>query len=299
MSVLFLGRRRVGTALVIAIELTACRGQSVPQGAGGVIDDLGRTVVLSGPAERIVSLSPAITELLFAIGAGDRVVARTEWDKYPPQVADIPSVGDALGPSVERIAAHRPDLVAMYAASSNAQAIDRLEAVGIPSVNIRLDSLASVARAARVLGRLTGLTASADSLAAVFQATLDSARRAAPREGGLRVVILASDNPPIVIGGGSFLSEFLQLAGAQNVFADIAAPSAPVALETIAVRDPDLFLNFTFQEPAFAARPEWQTIAAVRERRFAVVGGSFFEYPSPRAFDAIRELRDALAGVMR
>jgi len=277
----------------------ACRPQSAPPVADGVVDDLGRTVALRAPAERIVSLSPAITELLFAIGAGDRVVARTEWDKYPPQVEDIPSVGNALGPSVERIAAHRPDLVAMYAAGSNAQAIERLEAVGIAAVNLRLDSLASVARGARVLGLLTGLTGPADSLAAVFGARLDSARLAAPREGGLRVVILASDNPPIVIGGGSFLSELLRLAGAENVFGDIAAPSAPVAIETIAARDPDLFLNFTFQEPAFAGRPEWQTITAVRRRRFAVIDGSFFEYPSPRAFEAIAKMRDALAGVRR
>jgi ABC-type Fe3+-hydroxamate transport system substrate-binding protein len=265
----------------------------------GVVDDLGRAVALRAPAERIVSLSPAITELLFAIGAGDRVVARTEWDKYPAEVEDIPSVGDALGPSAERIAAFRPDLVAMYAASANAQAIERLEAVGIAAVNLRLDSLASVVRAARVLGRLTGLTESANRLADDFAARLDSARQATVRGSGLRVVILASDNPPIVIGGGSFLSELLQLAGAQNVFGDIAAPSAPVAIETIAARDPDLFLNFTFQEPAFAGRPEWQTITAVRERRFAVVDGSFFEYPSPRAFEAIVQMRDVLVGAVR
>lgn len=286
-------------ALVVAAGLMACRGQSTPAVPGGVVDDLGRTVALPAPAERIVSLSPAITELLFAIGAGDRVVARTEWDKYPPQVADIPSVGDALGPSVERIATHRPDLVAMYAVGSNAQAMERLEAVGITSVNLRLDSLASVARGARVLGRLTGLTAAADRLAAEFLGQLDSARQATTGEGGLQVVILASDNPPIVIGGGSFLSEFLALAGAQNVFGDIAAPSAPVAIETIAARDPDLFLNFGFQDPAYAARPEWQTINAVRERRFAAIDGSFFEYPSPRAFEAITRLRTALLEAMR
>ncbi len=296
---MFFWGRRVNLLLVIATGLMGCRPQSAPPAADGVVDDLGRTVALRAPAQRIVSLSPAITELLFAIGAGDRIVARTEWDRYPPEVENIPSVGDALGPSVERIAAHRPDLVAMYAAGSNAQAIERLAAVGIAAVNLRLDSLASVARGARVLGLLTGLTGPADSLAAAFTARLDSARLAAPREPGARVVILASDTPPIVIGGGSFLSELLYLAGAQNVFGDIAAPSAPVAIETIAVRDPDLFLNFTFQEPAFAGRPEWQTITAVRERWFAVVDGSFFEYPSPRAFDAIAQLRDVLAEARR
>ena len=281
-----------------AVFSVACGGEGVPP-LGDLVDDLGQAVALEGPAQRVVSLSPAITELLFAIGAGDRVVGRTQWGDYPAAVSDVPSVGDGLNPNVELVAAQRPDIVGFYASSSNAQAIERLTALGIASFSLRLDSLASVISAARFLGRVTGHSVAADRFADTFTASLDSARTV-PRAGsGPRVVLLSWDNPPIVIGGASFLSELIELGGGRNVFADIAQPSATVALETIAERNPDAFVSFTDEVPAFARRPEWQTIDAVREARFALVTGSEFSYPSPRALEAVERLRTALERVSR
>ena len=284
--------------IATATGLIGC-GREPATHDGGVVDDLGRSVRLERPAQRIVSLSPAITELLFAIGAGGRVVGRTQWGKYPAAVADVPNVGDGLNPNVEALVARRPDLVAFYASNANEQVIDRLTAIGIPSVSVRLDSLASVSRAARVLGALAGVAGRADRLADAFDAQLDSARRAPRPPRGHRVAILTWDNPPIIIGAGSFLSELVDLAGSRNVFDDIPGPSATVAIETIAARDPDVFLTFSEGLPAFAERPEWQTIAAVRRRRFVHAIGSEFEYPSPRALEAVRRLREALEAVPR
>lgn len=266
---------------------------------GSVIDDLGTTVSLQAPARRVVSLSPAITELLFALGTGHGVVGRTQWDKYPAAVADIPSVGDGLDPNVERIVALQPDLVAFYASSANTQAIRRLTDIGIPSVSIRLDSLASVARAARLLGRLTDTNERADSLIHVFEARRDSALRFADPPVGSRVLILSWDNPPIVIGALSFLSQLVELAGGENVFADVDAPHATVTIETIAERNPDVIILFAEDTPAFVRRPEWQAVEAVRRRRFVSLEGSEFEYPSLRAFGAVRTLRRELAEVER
>ena len=276
----------------------ACSGEAVPF-PGDLVDDLGQAVALEGPAQRVVSLSPAITELLFAIGAGDRVVGRTQWGDYPAAVSDVPSVGDGLKPNVELVAAQRPDVVGFYASSSNAQAIERLTALGIASFSLRLDSLASVISAARFLGRLTGRSVAGDRFADAFAASLDSARAAPRAASGPRVVLLTWDNPPIVIGGASFLSELVVLGGGRNVFDDIAQPSATVAIETIAERNPDAFVSFTDEIPAFARRPEWQTIDAVREARFALVTGSEFSYPSPRALQAVARLRIALERVIR
>ncbi len=281
-----------------ALFSVACSGEAVPS-PGGLVDDLGQAVGLEEPAERIVSLSPAITELLFAIGAGDRVVGRTQWGDYPAAVSDVPSVGDGLNPNVELVAAQRPDIVGFYASSSNAQAIERLTALGIASFSLRLDSLSSVIRAARFLGRVTGQSVAGDRFADAFAASLDSARGAPRAASRPRVALLSWDNPPIVIGGASFLSELVALAGGQNVFADIAQPSATVAIETIAERNPDAFVSFTDEIPAFARRPEWQTIEAVREGRFALVTGSEFSYPSPRALQAVDRLRAALERVIR
>ncbi len=279
--------------VITAIGVTACSSGEVPR-EGGVVDDLGHTVMLEAPARRVVSLLPPITELLFAIGAESTVVGRTQWDKYPPSVVDVPNVGDAFDPNVERVVAQRPDLVAMYASSANEQAIQRLADLGIPTVSIRMDSLASVVRAASLLGRLTGTSQRADSLVRIFQAEHDSALNAPRPDLATRVLILSWDNPPIIIGAKSFLSELVTLAGGENVFSDIDAPSAPVTIESIIVRDPDLVLLFANDAPSFADRPEWQTVAAVRNRRFVFLEGSEFEYPSFRAFDAVRKLRGML-----
>ena len=289
---------RQSLLVIVAAAVVAC-GERSAVVTGEVVDDLGRRVTLSAPARRVVSLSPAITELLFAIGAGDLVVGRTQFDKYPPGVADIADVGDGLDPNIERVVARRPDLVALYASNANEQAMRRLTDMGIATVSIRLDSLTSVARGARMLGRLTGTALRADSVARAFEAERDSALRVPPPASTPRVLILAWDNPPIIIGARSFLSELVQLAGGENVFDDVNAPSATVAVETIVERNPDAIVFFAEDAPTFAQRPEWQTIPAVRGRRFVFLEGSEFEYPSPRAFRALERLRAGLAEVVR
>jgi ABC-type Fe3+-hydroxamate transport system substrate-binding protein len=279
----FAGRRarRAATAAILAAAAATC----APAGRAG-----------DRAAQRIVSLAPSITELLFAIGAGDRVVGRTTWCDYPPEARRIASVGDGLNPNVEAIVARRPDLVLVYTAPSNAAAAARLRALGIAVDTIRMDRLADVVTGARRFGRLTGTMARADSIAAAFATTLDSARAAPVKGPHPRVLLLAWDAPPVVIGGGSFQHELVTLAGADNVFADLAQASGQVSIETIAARDPDLIilLGETAPQPAWAARPEWQAVRAVRERRFVRLTGSEFARPSFRALAAARTLRTAI-----
>ncbi len=280
-----------------ALAAAACtprgdRTRSLP------LDDLGHQVALTGPAQRIVSLSPSTTELLFAIGAGPRLVGRTRWCDYPPAAAAVPSVGDGLNPNVEMVLSRRPDLVVLYASAANQDAITRFDNLHIAAASLRLDRLDDLPRAARFLGRLTGTAARAESLAAGFQARLDSARaaRVAPTR---RVAVIVWDNPPIVIGAGSFLTELLSLAGARNVFDDVAQPSAPAAIEAIAGRDPDVVLVLGDSVPSLARRPEWRSVRAIRQRRVVAVRGSEFERPTFRAFDAVRALQAALPGAPR
>jgi iron complex transport system substrate-binding protein len=286
--------------LLLAGTIAGC-GAERPETDPAIVltDDLGAAVVLPAPARRVVSLAPSHTDLLFAIGAGDRVVGRTQWASWPPEALDVPSVGDGLNPNVEAIAGYQPDLVVAYASAANATATSQLAELGVPVFNLRTDRLDDVARGARLLGQLTGYEAAADSLAAVFAAALDSARRSVPAGPRPRALLLAWEQPPIVIGGGSFQSEILRLAGVENVFSDIAQPSAQVTIETIVARDPDVVVRLgSTGIPAWAARPEWRAIRAVRERRFVGVEGLEFEHPSFRALDGVRRLRAALEGVV-
>lgn len=279
----------VSSLLVAAVACGVDRDASNPS----VVDDLGTEVTLSAPAERVVSLSPPITELLFAVGAGDRLVGRTQWDVYPPEAERVPSVGEGLPPNVEVVVATRPDLVLFYASPSNASAIDQLHSVGIPTFSTRIDSLASVAVVARQIGALVGKSHEAALLATRFESQLDSARQATESH-DTRIVLLVWDNPPIVLGAGSFLSELVTLAGGRNVFDDVEEASITVTIETIAERNPDVAVIAAGDDTKYTTRPEWRAVRALAARQTLLVSGSEFSWPSPRAFDAVVKLEQAL-----
>ena len=282
------------TRLFAAARCVACR-PAERAGLVTVTDAIGRTVSLPRPAQRIVSLAPATTELLFALGAGNRVVGRTRWCDFPAEALAVPSVGDGLNPNIETVAATRPDLVVLYGTSANAAAVDQLARLGIPAVNVPMDRLSDVGTSARLLGRLLGDPARADSIAARFDSALAALRE--DRTGrGQRVVMVVWDNPPMVIGAGSFLHELVELAGARNVFGDVAAPSPTVSIETIAARNPEVIVGSADDTslPAWARRPEWRVVPAVRARRFVYLHGTEFHRPSLRAPEAVARLRELL-----
>lgn len=250
----------------------------------------------SGPAQRVVSLAPSITELLFALGAGGQVVGRTVYCKYPPASLGVPSVGDGLNPNVEAIVARRPDLVVLYRSPHTAAAARQLETLDVRSLVLRHDRLEDIAHTARLLGQATGHTAAGNAIAHTIDSLLE-----APLPPGLRVrlAVVVWDNPPIVIAGGSYLDQLIRLAGARNAFSDLATPSATVSIETIAARDPDLILVLRERDdtasPAYAKRPEWRVVRAVRQNRFVILPAELFGQPSPRAPEAVAWLRRHLS----
>ena len=276
--------------LITAIIAGAgCRPAPSVRTGISVVDDAGDTVRLAAPARRVVSLIPATTELLFAIGAGSSLVGRTSYCDYPPAAKAVPDLGDGIKPSIEAVIASRPDLVVLYNSGQNAAVAGRLRELGVAALRINTDALSSVPRVARILGQLTGREKAADSLAAVFDTALTSAtqHRAGRRP---KVLLLVWEQPPMTIGRGSFLQELVERAGGENLFADVTSSSGVVSIEAVAARDPDLIFTTVEGPSAFATRPEWQVVPAVREHRFLHVTGSEFNRPSPRAPQAIRQL---------
>lgn len=286
--------QRTHLAGLVALTFTACaRGEHVPvRGGIAVTDDAGRRVTLAAPARRVVSLLPSFTEILFAIGAGDRLVGRTTWCDYPPQALAVPSVGDGMPPSVEAVAARHPDLVVLYRSGPNVAAAQQLERLGIQTVLFDLNLLEQLGPVARRLGKLAGREAQAESLATEMDRVLSQP----PAPGTQSLAFIVWDNPPIVIGAGSYLDRLATLAGARNVFHDVSSPSAQVSIETIAARDPDFvaLLTDSAVPPRYAARPEWRVVRAVRTARFLFLPGQLFGRPGPRAAEAVRELRRRL-----
>src|SRR5437016_6357348 len=288
---------RAHLAGLLALAAAACaRGERAPSdGRFAVGDDAGRRVSLAAPPRRIVSLLPSSTEILFAVGAGDRLVGRTAWCDYPPAALAVPSVGDGMPPNVEAVAARRPALVVLYRSGPNVTAAAQLERLGIRTVLFDLNRLEDLGPVARRLGVLTGRRAAGDSLARAMD-SLVSQSPESPTPGTKSLVFIVWDNPPIVIGAGSYLDQLAWLAGARNVFHDIGTPSAQVSIETIAARKPDFIavLSDTAARPRYADRPEWRVVAAVRKGRFLFLPGRLFGRPGPRAAEAVRELRRRL-----
>jgi len=281
--------RRLLPSLALLGTLACGRPAPAPT-ATLVVDDAGDSVAVRAPAHRVVSLIPATTELLFAIGAGDAVVGRSTWCDYPAAAARVPNLGDGINPNVEAILAARPDLVVLYNSVQHAAVSARLRGLGIPTLRMNTDRLADVDRIGRLLGRLTGRSGSADSLAAAFDTALASAT-VTPREGHRpTVLLLVWEQPPMTIGRGSFLNELVERAGGANLFGDVATSAGPGSIEAVASRDPDFIFTTTDGPSSFARRPEWQVVRAVREHRFLRVTGSEFNRPGPRSPAAIREL---------
>lgn len=280
--------RLVSLAAVLLTAL-ACGGRTATSGSVRLVDDAGDTVSVAAPARRIVSLIPATTELLFAVGAGPALVGRTAWCDYPPAAARVPNLGDGINPNVEAILATNPDLVVLYNSAQHAAVTRRLRELGVPAVRLNTDALKDVNRVARLLGLLTGHERQADSMSAVFDTALANAT-VAPAAHRPKVLLLVWEQPPMTIGAGSFLHELVERAGGENLFADVAASAGVVSIEAVAARDPDLIFTTGSTPPSFARRPEWRVVRAVRERRFLNVTGSEFNRPGPRSPAAIREL---------
>jgi len=275
-----------------------CR-TSAPPATGDLTDDAGTRVSLATTPRRIVSLIPATTELLFALGAGDRLVGRTNWCDYPAAAAQVPDLGNGIGPNVEAVVAARPDLVLLYKSAANRDAAHRMRSLGIATLELATDRMEDFDRIALLLGRALDIAATAESLVARTTRDLEAASRPAAQTQRPSIFILAWDRPTMTLGRGSFLSEIVERAGARNVFDDLPSSSAPISIEAVVARDPDFILVSSEGEPEVAGRPEWRAVRAVRERRFLRVHGSEFNRPSPRMPDAVRELAGALAAAGR
>ncbi|MGD2067106.1 MAG: helical backbone metal receptor [Gemmatimonadota bacterium] len=206
-----------------------------------VRDAEGRTVVLDGRPDRVLSLVPSATATLVALGARDRLVGRTDFDTASV-LAGLPSVGGGLRPSLEAVVSRRPDLVIRFAGESDRTTPARLDEAGIPHLAVRPESLHDVRVMIVTLGRLVGKEAAADSILAVHRRTLDSIRARTAGLPPVRAAFALGGTPPYVAGATTFVGELIEAAGGTNVFADLDRPWAGVSPEVLVDRAPRVLL---------------------------------------------------------
>lgn len=282
-------------ATICAISL-ACGSARQPPGAAYVVDDFGDSVRV-GPATRIVSLNPVVTEFLFAAGAGQRVVGRTHWDHYPPAAESVPDLGNGIGPNVESVLGARPDLVILYQSASNRRAATGLQQAGVRTLTVRTDRIADLHRLADLFARVTGDSAGLAAVDTVIR-SVDAVRNLPRPAKPPRAFWVLFDGEPqlYTLGRGSFMHELLDAAGATNVFADVEAPSAQVSLEEVIKRNPDIIIVGPVSAKRLRETAAWRSVPAVRAGHFAVVDSALVGRPGMRLGEAARQVRRLVVG---
>jgi iron complex transport system substrate-binding protein len=263
-------------------------------------------VQAGSPVPRIVSLVPAVTEMLFAIGAGPQVAAVSSYDDFPPEVQALPRVGALLDPDVERILALRPRLVVTYGSQTDLQA--QLRRARIDVFTYRHAGLPGVFTTLREVGAAAGRRAEAEALARRIQAQLAAIRASVEDRPRPRTLLVFERDPGslrglYVSGGRGFLHEMLEIAGGENVFADIAREAVQPSHETLLARAPEVILEVraTGLLTAAEARTDegraWQALAsipAVRARRLHFLNGDYMLVPGPRVAQGTEAFARAL-----
>jgi iron complex transport system substrate-binding protein len=277
--------------LVFVVAAGACRdarpsAASRGSGVAELRDDYGHMVRLAVSARRIVSLNPATTELLFALGAGDRVVGRTQYDLWPDSARLVPSVGAGMQPNLEAVLGRQPDLVVMYASGSDRGAADRLTAAGVATAAFRMDRIADFARVTILLGRLVGDTIRARAVVDSVTGTLARVRRATQSLPRPSVFLHAWEKPLMTLGGGSFVSELVTVAGGRNIYDSLPAPSPVVTLEDVLQRNPDIVLVSPIERSNMLQSDRWRALPAVRNGRVLAYDTNLVARPSVKLGEA-------------
>ncbi len=274
---------------VLLVTLAACLGDGSVRGtasASFAVDDFGDSIAVGPPPTKIVSLNPATTELLFALGAGSRLVGRTHWDEWPVEALAVPDLGAGVRPNVEAVLAARPDLVILYASADNRTAAMRFRAAGIRTLSLKVDRIEHFERSAAILGRLLADTARARTVVDTVRATLDQVAMRTRSLAHPRVLWPVDVAPVIAIGGGSFLSQLIDIAGGVNAYADMEAVSPQLSLEDVHARDPDIILVNATLAARIRTEPAWRGLRAVREGRVLEADEILLGRPSVRMGEA-------------
>lgn len=253
----------------------------VRNAAAADTDDFGAPLPTDARfAKRVVSLNPAATEVIFAIGADSLLVGRSAWDEYPAAAKNVPSVGDGIRPNVEAVVKAKPTLVVLYASAENRAAAQTLNALGIRTLTLRVDHIAQFVSLTTRLGVALNASARARIVVDSVQRTLSAVRAVTRTAQRPRVVWPVAERPVMVVGRGSFLDELIEIAGGTNAFHDLIAPSPIVSLEEVVRRRPDVIIASPHTQESLKSRAEWLAVPAVRDGRFATDDPAFTGRPS-------------------
>jgi iron complex transport system substrate-binding protein len=287
--------RRI-VACVLLVGLWACRAREAPIAS--------REAAAASP-RRIISLIPAVSEMIYAMGAGDRLVGVSNYDRFPPDVRQLPKVGGLIDPNVERILELRPDLVMVYATQK--ELIERLDRAKVPYYVYQHRALPDITETIRSVGVRIGSTDPANAVASHMEQSLAAIRASTASLPHPSTLLVFGRDPGSLrsvyaSGGYGFLHDMLEIAGGTNVFRDVEQQSVQATTEMLLARKPEEIIELRYGERMTAEQAAqdlrvWDTLAsipAVKSHRVHLLVGDEFVVPGPRVVDATRTLAHTL-----
>ncbi len=262
-----------------------------------IIDQSGREVVLSGSPQRIISLSPSNTEVLFALGLEDRLVGVTEYCNYPPEAQEKAIIGGFATPSIEKIIELEPDLV-LASTIHEEDLLPLFDEVGITVMVVESSTLVELFTTMSLVAEVSGVTAAGEALIASMQERINAVEAVVatvPPAGRTLVYYEVYSDPLMSAGQGAFINEIIQLAGGVNIFNDITDNYPEVSAEVVVERQPEVILFPDYHGTAdlvletMTGRPGWESVPAVINGRVYAISDDAFARPGPRVVEAVEE----------
>jgi iron complex transport system substrate-binding protein len=256
-------------------------------------DDTGQEVRLKAPAKRIVALAPHATEIVYAAGAGNKLVGTVEYSDFPPEAKKIPRVGGYSRVDLEAVAALKPDLVLAWESGNNMTQVDKLKALGLTVYVSQPNTMENVADQLERLGQLAGTETAANAAAAHFRQRLAGLRAANTGKPKVRVFYQIWKTPLMTVGGPQIISDAIKLCGGDNVFGHLKPMAPNVSIEAVLEADPEAIVATGMGE----ASPEWlhdwdkwTRMTAVKRGNLFHINPDIMQRHTPRILDGTEKL---------
>lgn len=258
-----------------------------------VVDDSGKHIHLSKPATRIITLAPNLTELLFDLGAGDRVVATVQFSNFPAEAKKVPRIGSSASLNLESVLFYHPDLVLAWKSGNNPQQLQAIERLGIPVYKSEPDKLNDIPATLIKLGELIGEEKRGQQLANKMQSGIASLEKRYAHRKLIRGFYQIWHKPIYTINGKHIISDIMQLCGVHNVFADASIIAPVVSMEAVIARDPQIIISGgskAMQAKNLSAWKKWPQISAVRANNLYFIDADLMQRDTPRILNGAEEL---------
>jgi iron complex transport system substrate-binding protein len=276
----------------VLLALLALCG-TLAQAAVSVVDDSGKQVVLARPAQRVISMAPHVTELLFAAGGGARIVGAMSYSDYPLEARRIPLIGSDSQIDLERVIALKPDLLIVWQSGNTARQIAQLAGLGIPVFYSEPRSFETVESSLLRFGRLLGTEQDAAAAAARFRTRVDGLRTRYASRPQVSVFYQAWDNPLFTLNGEQIASDAIRVCGGRNIFAGLKTIAPQVSLEAVVQADPEAIVGgkrYTPQDRGLSIWQPYRGMTAVRRNNLFTLDEEMITRPGPRVVDGAASL---------